>query len=312
MAAATSPSTGWRTQPVSASTPGPPAAAWRWERRRRSRTCGSEWRLRFPWSCVSFGMGKRSPAGREPLSSGGSASRASTGRKPGSRSPVRRAPGSTRLRSTCGRGTEPPAPHSSLRLVFSPGESNVLARLLPLLASMVIAAPVPAVPEALTIDGQPVSIRRDRYGVPHIIASSERAAYWADGYAIAEDRMAQMEKYRRAARGELAELVGSAALRSDEETRRESYTDAEREEMLSHVEPAVRASLEAYAEGVNAFLKARGDDLPAEVKKLGVPIRAWRAVDSLAIGEMMARRFGAEGGGELRNMLVLSYLKARF
>ena len=53
-------------------------------------------------------------------------------------------------------------------------------------------------------------------------------------------------------------------------------------------------------------------DLPPEVRKLGVPVRPWRAVDSLAIGEMMARRFGAEGGGELRNLMVLSFLKSRF
>jgi penicillin amidase len=185
--------------------------------------------------------------------------------------------------------------------------------LLTLLASLAVPTPLGSVSsEMLTLDGQPVVVRRDAYGVPHVLAPSERAAYWADGYAIAEDRMAQMEKYRRAARGELAELVGPSALPSDEETRRESYTDSERELMLGQLDPAVRASLEAYADGVNAFLKAREDGLPPEVRRLGVPVRPWRAVDSMAIGEMMARRFGAEGGGELRNMLILSFLKTRF
>ena len=65
---------------------------------------------------------------------------------------------------------------------------------------------------------------------------------------------------------------GSPALRSDEETRRESYTDGEREEILRHADPAVGASLEAYADGVNAFLKVRGDDLPPEVRKLGLAV----------------------------------------
>src|SRR5260370_22945578 len=111
--------------------------------------------------------------------------------------------------------------------------------------------------ETLIAAGQPVTILRDRYGVPHIFAPTERAAYWANGYAIAEDRMAQMEKYRRAARGELAELVGPSALTSDEETRREGYTDAEREEALRSLDPAVRDSLEAYSAGVNGFLEAR-------------------------------------------------------
>src|SRR5438552_17566162 len=192
--------------------------------------------------------------------------------------------------------------------------TNLRIRVLACLAWLPALLPLAAcaAQETMAVDGQTVTILRDRYGVPHIFAASERAAYWANGYAIAEDRMAQMEKYRRAARGELAELVGPTALPSDEERRREGYTEAEREGILRGLDPAVRESLEAYADGVNAFLKARGADLAPEVRKLGVPIRPWRATDSLAIGEMMARRFGAEGGGELRNMMVLSFLKARF
>jgi penicillin amidase len=174
------------------------------------------------------------------------------------------------------------------------------------------AAPTRSSREIVTVEGQPVTILRDQYGVPHIFAPSEQSVYWADGYAIAEDRLAQMEKFRRAARGELAELVGPRALASDEETRREAYTDAEREEILRGLDPRVTASLQAYADGVNAFLGERGSDLPPELLKLGVKIRPWKAIDSLAIVEMMARRFGAEGGGELRNMMVLSFLKDRF
>jgi penicillin G amidase len=133
-----------------------------------------------------------------------------------------------------------------------------MSRSLPLLLSLLCLAATNAPnPDRrdLNMNGEVVTILRDRFGVPHVFAPSERAVYWGDGYAIAEDRMAQMEKYRRAARGELAELVGPSALRSDEETRREGYTDAEREEILRGLEPAVRAGLEAYADGVNDFLK---------------------------------------------------------
>src|SRR5437870_354533 len=104
---------------------------------------------------------------------------------------MRRGPGSIRIRSMCGLDE---------RLYGLPGRMNVSAWLTPLLVGLLAAAPVAASQEQLAVDGQTVTIQRDRYGVPHIFAPTERAAYWADGYAIAEDRMAQMEKYRRAAR----------------------------------------------------------------------------------------------------------------
>src|SRR5919197_1214549 len=163
------------------------------------------------------------------------------------------------------------------------GEHPMYRILLPFLiaaAALILVQPVGAAPRTvLKVDGEEGVILRDGYGVPHVFAPSERAVFFGNGYAAAQDRMAQMEKYRRAARGEMAEMVGPSALRSDQETRREGYTDAEREESLRGLEPAVRASLEAYADGVNAFLKDRANDMPPEVRKLGVPIRPWRAID---------------------------------
>src|SRR5207248_1993332 len=66
----------------------------------------------------------------------------------------------------------------------------------------------------------------------------------------------------------------------------------------------------AYADGVNGYLHEREKStLPGEVRKLGIVPRPWKVTDSIAIGEMMARRFGGGGGGELRNLQALSFLK---
>src|SRR5205814_1461004 len=51
---------------------------------------------------------------------------------------------------------------------------------------------------------------------------------------------------------------------------------------------------------------------PSEVRKLGIAVRPWKVTDSMAIGEMMARRFGGGGGGELRNLQILALLKGLF
>jgi penicillin amidase len=165
----------------------------------------------------------------------------------------------------------------------------------------------------LQVDGETVTILRDGYGVPHVFASTDRGVYFGDGYAVAQDRLAQMEKYRRTARGEMAEMAGPAALAADRDARTSGYAEAEREAQFARLNPHLQELLSAYAEGVNAYLRAcEKDGFPGEVRKLGISIRPWKVTDSMAIGQMMARRFGGGGGGEMRNLQVISVLKATF
>ena len=166
----------------------------------------------------------------------------------------------------------------------------------------------------LTVAGDTVEILRDSYGVPHVFARTERGVYFGNGYAVAQDRLAQMEAYRRTARGEMAELTGSnRARRQDEEARREGYTEAEREAQVQALPTPLRDAVQAYADGVNAYIaEIEKSGYPGPVKALGLKIRPWRPTDSIAIGQMMARRFGSGGGGELRNLQVLQAMKALF
>src|SRR5439155_25892585 len=94
------------------------------------------------------------------------------------------------------------------------------------------------------------------------------------------------------------------------ETRTNGYSEAEREAQFARLDPHLQLILSAYADGVNACLRQyEKDGFPSEVRKLGIALRPWKVTDSMAIGEMMARRFGGGGGGELRNLQVLALLK---
>lgn len=170
----------------------------------------------------------------------------------------------------------------------------------------------------LTYRGETVIVVRDGYGVPHITAPGLTAACYGNGYAIAEDRLGQMDMNRRAARGEMAELIGSQAIPADREARVDGYSEEERQAQFRRLPPELQAMIQAYADGVNHYLQ---EAAAAGVRRLsaGYPgaedgldvrrIRPWKVTDTVAIGQMMARRFGGGEGGELRNQLILNVLK---
>ncbi len=167
-----------------------------------------------------------------------------------------------------------------------------------------------AAQKTITVDGETVTILRDSFGVPHIFAPSDRSLYYANGYAVAEDRLWQLERYRRDSTGRMAEIEGKGSLERDRETRRRMYTRPELEQLWSTADPAIQLAFQAYADGVNA--RIREGNLPAEFAKRGVTPAPWQVLDSLAIGTMMSWRFGSGGGAELGNLKILRKLKKKF
>lgn len=133
-----------------------------------------------------------------------------------------------------------------------------------------------------------VDVRFDRWGVPAIRAASEEDLIAALGFIHANDRITQMELGRRAAFGRLSEILGEATVDLDvyfRTLRLRSTAEA----MWRDVSPESRTWLEAYARGVNAWLTSRGDDLPPELRLLGVRPEPWREIDSIAFALLMAR-----------------------
>ncbi|MCS3918722.1 penicillin acylase family protein [Fervidibacter sacchari] len=170
--------------------------------------------------------------------------------------------------------------------------------------------------ETLKIGEATVRIVRDRFGVPHIYAPSLYGVFYGSGYAQAQDRLAQMELYRRTAKGELAEIMGESALDQDKQRRTLGYTEAERWEQFASLSPEEQLVLKAFADGINAIIaqvNAGKRPMPQRLKDLGVTrLRPWKVTDTIAIAHMMAERFGSSGGEELRMMQLRLYLQLRF
>ncbi len=133
------------------------------------------------------------------------------------------------------------------------------------------------------VDGlvAPVTVERDAKGAPRIRAGSREDAMRALGYLHAQDRFFQMDLLRRAAAGELAELLGPALSRVDRDVRRHRFR-ARLEAEVARLDAPSRAQLDAYTAGVNAGL-ADLHARPFEYLALRCRPAAWRPVDSLLV-----------------------------
>ncbi|MBK1841675.1 penicillin acylase family protein [Azospirillum sp. YIM B02556] len=164
---------------------------------------------------------------------------------------------------------------------------------------------------AIPGNGAPAEIVRDRQGVVHIFAATERDAYRALGYAHAQDRLWQMETMRRAGAGRLAELVGTKygdfALRSDRLMRTLGVRRAA-EAMEATLSPEARSAFEAYADGVNAYLVTRSEGLPVEFQLLRHTPEPWTVADSLVWAKLMALQLSANYRDELFRSRLLERL----
>lgn len=134
----------------------------------------------------------------------------------------------------------------------------------------------------------PVTVLRDRHGVPTLRASSLADLYLAQGYVTAQDRLWQMDELRRLGAGELAEVFGPIALPIDREQRILGLETVARRS-LALASPQERVFLDRYALGVNAFIASHPHTLPLEFHLLRYAPRPWRAEDSLLLAGVMSK-----------------------
>ena len=126
----------------------------------------------------------------------------------------------------------------------------------------------------------PVEIVRDRWGVPHIYAEDEDDLFFAQGYVHAQDRLWQMELQRRLGSGRLSEILGEPTLEVDRFVRTVGLNRAAEDEVRSLPAETLHA-LDAYAAGVNAFMRQRRGQWSLEFTLLRCEPQPWRPVDSL-------------------------------
>ncbi len=164
--------------------------------------------------------------------------------------------------------------------------------LFPLLTAPQCAGPV-QVDLTLANLEQPVRVRIDGIGVPHIFAESDTDVARVQGYIHARDRFWKMDITRREVNGTLGELFGPDRLDDDIQMRAFGLHRAAARS-LATLTPREREVLDAYADGANQWIAAvqSGDAaLPPEYTALELGadgLRPWSAVDTLTIGKGIA------------------------
>jgi penicillin amidase len=119
-----------------------------------------------------------------------------------------------------------------------------------------------------------VEVRRDRWGVPHIYARTTHDLFFAQGYVVAQDRLWQMEMWRRAGEGRLAEVLGPSFVERDRVARLLKYRGDRELEWASYARDA-RPIIEAFVAGVNARIRDVRDHPPIEFTLLGFLPEPW-------------------------------------
>jgi penicillin G amidase len=127
-----------------------------------------------------------------------------------------------------------------------------------------------------------VDIQRDQWGIPHIYSQSDRDLYFGFGYAMAQDRLYQLDYLRRKGLGRLAEVLGKSGIESDTVVRTVGLNRIAAAEW-KRLPGEVQGVLESFAAGVNLLIEQSGDNLPIEFDLLGYRPEPWTPIDSLAI-----------------------------
>lgn len=129
---------------------------------------------------------------------------------------------------------------------------------------------------------RPVTIGRDRWGIPHIFAERTDELFFGFGYAMAQDRLFQLDYLRRKGAGRLAEILGRAALEYDVLVRTVGLRRIAEDEWNT-LAKETRETLESFSHGINAAIKAFGDRLPIEFDLLDYRPEPWSPLDCLTI-----------------------------
>lgn len=157
-----------------------------------------------------------------------------------------------------------------------------------------LQAALPDVSSTLKTPGlqEPVEVVRDNWGIPHIRATTEHDAFFAQGFVTAQDRLWHMDYDRQRGLGRWSELVGSQGLSEDRLMRTFGLERAAKAD-YDVSSPAAKAMLEAYTAGVNAFISTT-HSLPVEYKIVDASPESWEAWHCLAVYK-------------IRNMLMGTY-----
>ncbi|CAL9543705.1 Acyl-homoserine lactone acylase QuiP [Streptomyces sp. enrichment culture] len=178
-----------------------------------------------------------------------------------------------------------------------------------------VRASFPQTKGSITLDGLsgPVDVKRDSYGIPQIYASSDADLFMAQGYVQAQDRFYEMDVRRHMTSGRLSEMFGKGQVENDEFLRTLGWDRVAEKEYEETLSDSTKEYLQAYAKGVNAYLKGKdGADISLEYAALGFTNdyqpEEWTPVDSVAWLKAMAWDLRGNMQDEIDRALMTSRL----
>ena len=151
--------------------------------------------------------------------------------------------------------------------------------------------------------GAAVAVVRDGTGIAHITADTTHDLFFAQGYVHASERMWQMEVWRHISAGRLAELFGASQLDTDKFIRTLGWRIAAQRD-LDAIAPDARAVLDAYTQGINAWLDGHRGSLGLAFVASGVTPEPWTDLDTVAWGKVQAWNLGGNFDSEVFRYLA--------
>ena len=169
--------------------------------------------------------------------------------------------------------------------------------------------PLPDYETTLTLQGlqDNVNIHWDAYGVPHIYANNDHDLYFAVGFTHAQDRLWQMTLTQMAAEGRLAEFLGKDVLPYDQFQRTIGFWRIAKK-IEDHLPAHTRSVLQAYADGVNAYVSSNPRSLPIEFSLVDMEPIPWTVTHTIALARMMAWELNVAWKSELNYSLLYQQL----
>lgn len=178
-----------------------------------------------------------------------------------------------------------------------------------------VRASFPQTKGSIKLDGLsgPVDVKRDANGIPQVYASSDEDLFMAQGFVQAQDRFYEMDVRRHMTSGRLSEMFGKGQVKNDEFLRTLGWNRVAQKEYDTKLSPSTKKYLQAYAKGVNAYLKGKdGKDISLEYAALGFSNnytpQQWTPVDSVAWLKAMAWDLRGNMQDEIDRSLMTSRL----
>jgi penicillin amidase len=149
---------------------------------------------------------------------------------------------------------------------------------------------------------EPVEIIRDKWGVTHIYAKNQDDLFFAQGYAMGQDRLWQLYMWRMEHEGRLSEILGPAAFARDRQARLLMFRGPFDEKEWASYHPDGKKIFTAFTNGLNAYITQHLDNLPVEFTLTGLKPDLWMPETAL---------LRAGGMGDASGELTLARLIAR-